>query len=73
MEKEIISLLRENSIGKQTAVLDSGYGLYVWRKKLYVMFEFRDFDFSEMKKNHKNIIFKDVKNKKYSFSKSYQG
>ena len=33
IEEQIIKLLRENSIGKQTAVIESmDLGIYIWRK-----------------------------------------
>ena len=34
IEEKVIKLLRENSIGKQTAVIESmDLGIYIWRKK----------------------------------------
>tara|TARA_R110000772_G_scaffold89737_1_gene185735 strand:+ start:3619 stop:3846 length:228 start_codon:yes stop_codon:yes gene_type:complete len=73
MEEEIIKMLRSKSIGKQTAVMEKLYGVYIWRKKLYIMIRFEDFDFSEISKKHQEEVFRLIKNNEFQFSNSYQG
>ncbi len=74
MEQEIIKLLKEDSLGKQTAVIESmDLGIYVWRKNLQVIKNFMDIDFAELSETEQKEVLSCVKNKKYIKSKTYQG
>jgi hypothetical protein len=74
MEEQIIKLLRENSLGKQTAVIESmDLGVYIWRKRLQVIKDFMDVEFSDLSEDEQKLVLSNVENNQYSKSKSYQG
>jgi hypothetical protein len=74
IEEQIIKLLRENSIGKQTAVIESmDLGIYIWRKKIQVIKNFMDIEFDDLSKDEQELLLSNVEKNKYSKSKSYQG
>ena len=74
MEEQIIKLLRENSLGKQTAVIESmNLGVYIWRKRLQVIKDFMDVEFSDLSEDEQKLVLSNVENNQYSKSKSYQG
>ena len=74
MEEQIIKLLRENSLGKQTAVIESmDLGVYIWRKRLQVIKDFMDVEFGDLSKDEQKLVLSNVENNQYSKSKSYQG
>ena len=74
IEEEIIKLLRENSIGKQTAVIESmDLGIYIWRKKIQVIKNFMDIEFDDLSKDEQELLLSNIEKNKYSKSKSYQG
>ena len=74
MEEQIIKLLRENSLGKQTAVIESmDLGVYIWRKRLQVIKDFMDVEFSDLNEDEQKLVLSNVENNQYSKSKSYQG
>jgi hypothetical protein len=74
MEEQIIKLLRENSLGKQTAVIESmDLGVYIWRKRLQVIKDFMDVEFSDLSEDEQKLVLSNVENNQYSKSKFYQG
>ena len=74
MEEQIIKLLRENSLGKQTAVIESmNLGVYIWRKRLQVIKDFMDVEFSDLSEDEQKLVLSNVENNQYSKSKFYQG
>ena len=74
MEEQIIKLLRENSLGKQTAVIESmDLGVYIWRKRLQVIKDFMDIEFDDLSKDEQKLVLSNVENNQYSKSKFYQG
>ena len=74
MEEQIIKLLRENSLGKQTAVIESmNLGVYIWRKRLQVIKDFMDIEFDDLSKDEQKLVLSNVENNQYSKSKFYQG
>ena len=74
MKEQIIKLLRENSLGKQTAVIESmDLGVYIWRKRLQVIKDFMDVEFSDLSEDEQKLVLSNVENNQYSKSKSYQG
>ena len=57
MEEQIIKLLRENSLGKQTAVIESmDLGVYIWRKRLQVIKDFMDIEFDDLSKDEQKLV-----------------
>jgi len=73
MEEQIIKLLRENSLGKQTAVIESmDLGIYIWRKKIQVIKNFMDIEFNDLSEDEQKLVLSNVEKNKYSKSKSYQ-
>ena len=74
IEEQIIKLLRENSIGKQTAVIESmDLGIYIWRKRIQVIKNFMDIEFDDLSKDEQELLLSNVEKNKYNKSKSYQG
>jgi hypothetical protein len=74
MEEQIIKLLRENSLGKQTAVIESmDLGVYIWRKRLQVIKDFMDIEFGDLSEDEQKLVLSNVENNQYSKSKFYQG
>ena len=74
MKKAIIKVLRENSLGKATAVIDSlDLGVYIWRKELFVLKDCMDLDFDELTKEEQEDIYDALSQGKFYASKTYQG
>jgi len=74
IEEQVIKLLRENSIGKQTAVIESmDLGIYIWRKRIQVIKNFMDIEFNDLSEDEQKLVLSNVENNQYSKSKSYQG
>ena len=74
IEEHIIKLLREKSIGKQSAEIESmNLGIYIWRKKIQVIKNFMDIEFNDLGEDEQKLILSNVEKNKYSKSKSYQG
>jgi len=74
MEEQIIKLLKENSLGKQTAVIESmNLGLYIWRKRIQVIKDFMDVDFDELTKVEQKSVLSHIEKDQYIKSKNYQG
>lgn len=74
IEKQVIKLLKENSIGKQTAVIESmNLGIYIWRKRIQVIKNFMDIEFNDLSKDEQKLVLSNVEKNQYIKSKSYQG
>ena len=74
MKETIIKLLKENSLGKATAVLDNiDLGLYIWRKDLFVLKDGWDIEWDELSEKEQKQVLSEIENKNYTKSKTYQG
>ena len=74
MKEKIIKLLKENSLGKATAVLDNIHlGLYIWRKDLFVLKDGWDIEWDELSEKEQKQVLSEIENKNYTKSKTYQG
>jgi hypothetical protein len=74
IEEQVIKLLKENSIGKQTAVIESmNLGIYIWRKRVQVIKNFMDIEFNDLSEDEQKLVLSNVEKNQYIKSKSYQG
>lgn len=74
IEEQVIKLLKENSIGKQTAVIESmNLGIYIWRKRIQVIKNFMDIEFNDLSEDEQKLVLSNVEKNQYIKSKSYQG
>lgn len=74
MKEQIIKLLKENSLGKSTAVLNNmDMGLYIWRKDLFVLKDGCDIEWGELSESEQNKALSEIEKGNYMKSKSHQG
>jgi hypothetical protein len=74
MKEQIIKLLKENSLGKSTAVLDNmDMGFYIWRKDLFVLKDGWDYEWNELDESEQSKALSEIEKGNYIKSKSYQG
>ena len=74
MKEQIIKLLKENALGKSTAVLDNmDMGLYIWKKDLFVLKDGWDVEWDELSETEQKQALSEIEKGNYIKSKSYQG
>lgn len=73
MKEKIIKILKEGSLGKATAVIESlDLGIYIWRKDLFVLKDGEDLEFNEIQAEEQEGILKQVEAGNWYPSKSFQ-
>ena len=74
MKETIIKLLKENSLGKSTAVLDNmNLGLYIWRKDLFVLKDGYDYEWNELSESEQKQVLTEIEKGNYIKNKAFQG